>query len=272
MSKLLVVAGSGLGRKIVRDFFLFLRVTVRGVFSRLQECLLRNMQRFRMTVSLVLHLLAMLVASMDTRVVHPLLLRVVAVNVPPADESQFQEPPALIGTASLEEPLPLLSPAEQMPAESSTGGAASSSAGPDVGAAPDAIDTPAPTAIYMIASCCHGSKLQHYRNRRFEAFCKIPGHGVCKNTRTNCGPTASRLLFNPGQGRYGVALVAWLEGGAGLTKKEHNEYDPSFPQRRSVRDRMKIEIAGRDILKCERKRMDHEVDSEPEVIDLQSKV
>ena len=42
MSKLLVVAGSDLGRKNVR-FFLFLRVTVRGVFSRLQECLLRKM-------------------------------------------------------------------------------------------------------------------------------------------------------------------------------------------------------------------------------------
>ena len=115
------------------------------------------------------------------------------------------------------------------------------------------------------------SRVSAYRLGNFQATCKIPEHQPnCTNSKTSREPTGRRLVTHPGQGRPAVALVCWIEAGEGLTRDEHIAYQPPHVARRQRRAELKHDLnpGAALLLSFERHKFPHEVDSEPEIMDL----
>ena len=118
-------------------------------------------------------------------------------------------------------------------------------------------------AYYITA---HGKLTWYPGSGMFEAKCNFPGHGDCRVTKTRNAAKGVRLALHPHQGRYAACLVAWLELGSDKQKNptEHRAVMPTFAARRAVRDRLKVAgVNAVALLDAERKKMDHESDSEP---------
>jgi hypothetical protein len=140
----------------------------------------------------------------------------------------------------------------------------------EVAPAPAVVDeddeVPNEIATYHLPA---GGKITYYPvGRRFETTCSNKvGHGNCR-VQKRATPYKGKALhiLNPSQGRCLGYMMAWLVDGCDTDcKGSHLTFDPTFAQRQAGRNKLKLSDVGRKLLKCERRKYDEELYSEPEI-------
>jgi len=120
-------------------------------------------------------------------------------------------------------------------------------------------------------------RISFYRDGRFEAFCRRPGHVRCRLTRTS---KPNNSLGNEGQGKPVGLLLAWLMcevPGASLSSKDEH-CNPFLvcsidrARRKAARRQMRDMVGGVQLLQRERALREGEADTEPEDIPMPHKV